>query len=532
MESIASSSRSGQHFFCEGTPSRALLFLLPPCIILLVLDIALRRSDKPSETPSTADDRLDLALAHRVDPHPIRRLGVRAQQLSENFRVLEQQFLRSRAQSRSLSERVDIRRCRSLPSSPHRLLYGQDTGSTSSSSSPLSAPSSVSTPPSLPLPSISIPSGSGSTPRRRTRQSPDISPAFKDFCDHLLSANRLLAKEREIKSLKEKLRSSNEAFRSEAFTSFCDKVLTTNALWRAQSQLADLKAENEKMHKSRVGVVTRAAKQMVLDVQKERMVEEFCKDLIEEAAESRKEVTKVKSEREKEIREVIEEWREENRRLRQEVKMLKAAQEAKALEQELSNDLEDRLVERLDVFAQKQKELEVETETEADDAPTPIATLPPMPFSQRDNLPDPEEYYDSDDDDADTYLEEMSTMSSTSSTSTRVGSPSPSPMKKPRVRLHSLPTSAAKARIHRKLDNSGYVGFSFNPLFYGTREEISPKVQKAATNVLSEKVAGKAPVKHYGGDGFKSDLVRSRAASSAGRSTTIGPAKSVPAWRV
>jgi hypothetical protein len=62
--------------------------------------------------------------------------------------------------------------------------------------------------------------------------------------------------------------------------------LLSYQIGKMQRQIDELIAEGEKMNRSRVAAVTRAAKQKVPDVRKERLLEEFVKDLIRELEES------------------------------------------------------------------------------------------------------------------------------------------------------------------------------------------------------------------------------------------------------
>ena len=54
-------------------------------------------------------------------------------------------------------------------------------------------------------------------------------------------------------------------------------MLLSNQIWKMQRQIDELIAEGEKMKRSRVAAVARAAKQMASNVRKERLLEEFVK---------------------------------------------------------------------------------------------------------------------------------------------------------------------------------------------------------------------------------------------------------------
>ncbi|KIK04981.1 hypothetical protein K443DRAFT_378613 [Laccaria amethystina LaAM-08-1] len=92
-----------------------------------------------------------------------------------------------------------------------------------------------------------------------------------------------------------------------------------------QQQIDELISEGEKTKRSRVAAVTLAAKQMVLDGRKERLLEEFVKDLMQELNESKLVVGKMKGAHEHEILELTWEWSREYRKPGREVERLKLA---------------------------------------------------------------------------------------------------------------------------------------------------------------------------------------------------------------
>ncbi|KAJ3515220.1 hypothetical protein NLJ89_g1887 [Agrocybe chaxingu] len=210
---------------------------------------------------------------------------------------------------------------------------------------------------------------------------------------------------------------------------------------------------------------------MVVDVRRERLTEEFVKELIAELDECRREMATLREEHEKEMAEMAGDWRRDCRRLSREVERLKLAQDAYLWEQELSNGLEDDLMTRLalsewrfdPVAGSSVPELDEDTET----------------LSEGES-------------------EQMSIMSNTS-TSTFVGStgiPSPSsklsfeestPSKRRRraqltplkivLRQSSSSSLSIANSPHSAISSPGtyepasYVGFSFNPIFFGKKKE-------------------------------------------------------------
>ena len=121
-------------------------------------------------------------------------------------------------------------------------------------------------------------------------------------------------------------------------------MLLSNQIWKMQRQIDELIAEGEKMKRSRVAAVARAAKQMASNVRKERLLEEFVKVLLFKSWRSKRVVGKM---HEPEILELTGEWSGEYRKLVREVERLKLAREASLVEQDFSNDLERRTCEEV-----------------------------------------------------------------------------------------------------------------------------------------------------------------------------------------
>jgi len=182
--------------------------------------------------------------------------------------------------------------------------------------------------------------------------------AFGSFCERLLLMNRIWKQEKQMKELRTSLKSETKSKNNTAFKTFCDQLLLWNRIWKLEKEVKTLVAEGEKMKRSRVMAITRAAKQMVLDVQKERLVEEFAKDLIDETEERKREVESLRELHEKEIKEMNGDWLKAYRGVVKELNALKMAQEARLLEQEMANDLEHSLYENMRVSQRKVAELE------------------------------------------------------------------------------------------------------------------------------------------------------------------------------
>ena len=184
------------------------------------------------------------------------------------------------------------------------------------------------------------------------------SDAFDSFCERLLLTNRIWKQEREMKELRSSLEAKKKSTTTAAFKSFCDQLLLWNQIWKLEKAVKSLVAEGEKMKRSRVMAITRAAKQMVLDVQKERLVEEFVKDLIEEVEESKQDMKNLREAHERKIEEMNGDWVKDYRAIVKELDALKLAQEARILQQEITNDEEDSWYENLIAGKRRVEELE------------------------------------------------------------------------------------------------------------------------------------------------------------------------------
>ncbi|RXW19138.1 hypothetical protein EST38_g6711 [Candolleomyces aberdarensis] len=466
MDAASASSRIDPRALCGSSGSgSALFFLLPPCIILFAIDIAFRNSRRlgaPTDTkvPIEGEEEESSISAD----HPLKRLASKAQQILTNFREVDRQMRWNEAmQKHSLSQELRrhrrTRMTRSCSDSVVESLRAAQRNASAFSSSlrPSSSSSSSSTPsPKSSSFSSSSPSLSSSVSSgKASAASSPISPAFSGLCDRLLQANRVWKKDAEIKSLERSVKSEKKARGSTAFKSFCDNLLLSNQLWKKQREVEELKEERDRVKRARVDGITHAAKQMALDVQKEQMIEEFVKDVLREAEADRKALVDLKEAHEKEITEMVAEWQKEQKRTRREIEQLRLAQATKGLEQEMSNELEDRLFEQIRQGSENSKEEEDLAGLDQD-----VQEI---------------DYYPSD---VETYLEEMSTMSSSS---TCVGTPSPSPYKRAHFQKSNIygkrrdSFSSEGSSSPRKFDREDYVGFSFNPLFFGDGQDpVSP----------------------------------------------------------
>jgi hypothetical protein len=200
------------------------------------------------------------------------------------------------------------------------------------------------------------------------------SSAFTAFCDRLLLMNRIWEQEKQVKALRAALESKTKAKNDTAFKTFCDQLLLQNRIWKLEREVNTLVVDSEKMKRSRIAAITRAAKQMVLDVQKERMIDEFVKDLIEEVGASKEEVKNQRDEHERQVAEINGDWLKDYRKISRELDALKVAQEARLVEQEVANDMEQALYDnvrarkkQLEALEEKISVYESEASTSFDD---------------------------------------------------------------------------------------------------------------------------------------------------------------------
>jgi molecular chaperone GrpE (heat shock protein) len=201
-------------------------------------------------------------------------------------------------------------------------------------------------------------------------QQKGVSKPFETFCQRLLLQNKIWSQQKQIKALRGSLGSAQSTNSSSAFKAFCDRLLLSNRIWKLQEEVKRLQEEAEQLKRSRVAAVTRAAKQMVQDVRKERLTEEFVKDLLIEMDEHKRAIAVLKSEHEEEMAEMAEGWKGDYQRLCKEVERLQLAQDARLMEQELSNQLETDLLERLTVQEQKDDTTPFEERMIEDDSAT------------------------------------------------------------------------------------------------------------------------------------------------------------------
>ncbi|TFK38400.1 hypothetical protein BDQ12DRAFT_683611 [Crucibulum laeve] len=322
-------------------------------------------------------------------------------------------------------------------------------------------------------------------------RSQQLSTAFTAFCERLLLMNHIWKQEQELKALRRDIRSTQKAKCSNAFKAFCDRLLLTNKVWKMEKEVHGLIEEGESLKRSRVAAVTRAAKKMVLDVQKDRLVEEFVKDLIVEVDQSKQMINTLRADHEREIQEITGEWSRDYRKLVREVERLKLGRDAMLVQQEVSNELEQAMFDRLATLKRKSEALEDELDR--------YATRSHTTYTDSDDGDDEETLSGGDMDDmtnlsSSTCVSLQERIELRKPTSTRSPSnhhTSVRPQLRPRLSSLRFPLRDSKGRTPaqspiaitsptRRVDTGPYAGFSFNPLFFGKAELTSSTTSKDA----------------------------------------------------
>ncbi|PFH48535.1 hypothetical protein AMATHDRAFT_116542, partial [Amanita thiersii Skay4041] len=105
---------------------------------------------------------------------------------------------------------------------------------------------------------------------------------FNHFCERLLSTNRIWQQEKEINKLRTDLDAANKMKSSGSFQSLCEKIVLQNKVWQLEKQVRDLERVSAESRKKYENAVSHAAKKMMEDMRKERMVEEYVSGLVSE----------------------------------------------------------------------------------------------------------------------------------------------------------------------------------------------------------------------------------------------------------
>lgn len=444
--SAISRTLSEQFAYISSNPPKAgsLIYLLPPCLVLIAIDVAARLSQRPKvalEAPRPAGR-----------DEEVQELVGRVRDALAKYHALEKKLSGEKARSQHLA--------RMLRKQQNFTLHRQRLAALQCLAEQCSTPK--------PRPAKLLPS----------HKTTEIRDPFRAFCERLLLQNRIWAQQREVKRLRYSLDSIKHASRANAFQTFCDRLLLSNKIWAQQKAVDHLVGEAEVLKRSRGFVVARAAEKMALDVEKERLTEEFVKGLIAEVEECRQALVSLRSEHELEVQQLAQDWREDCRRLAKEVERLELSREAHLVEQGLSNEQEQELLEHLYLIESRTAALNAIDEE-------------PMGYFGENHMDDASTCSGSD-------FERMSTMSNTTCvTSAGIRTPNRKPSfgeTPPRSRRHSynmqfpvpLPPlktiprrpsmsiilspsagSSSPGSPVRRLEAGPYAGFSFNPLFFG-----------------------------------------------------------------
>ncbi len=204
--SAISRNLSEQLAYISSNPPRAgsFIYLLPPCLVLIAIDVATRLSQRPKVT-------LEAARPPGRDEE-VQELVGRVRDALAKYHALEKKLSGEKARSQNLA----------------RMLRKQQNFTLTASAWLRCSASQNSAPPP----------NRGPKKPSRAQDQPDRDP-FRAFCERLLLQNRIWAQQREVKRLRESLHSIKHASRANAFQAFCDRLLLSNKIW-AQQKAVDL----------------------------------------------------------------------------------------------------------------------------------------------------------------------------------------------------------------------------------------------------------------------------------------------------
>lgn len=456
--------------FTINPSSSPFIYLLPPCLVLLAIDVVVRLSHRPAPSPAVFPLE-DEGRPSKSNGKTILRLHHRARKVLGDLTQLEANLSTERARSQQLCRTLEKQR--NFVRHRHCLEVYHD-GQVRKGTDP-----SDSARPGQGGPTTCCCQFVPAVPNRELRPK-GVSKPFESFCQRLLIQNHIWKQQKQIKTLQRKLESEKRANASSAFKAFCDRLLLSNKIWKLQVEVKRLVEEGEQLKKSRVAAVTRAAKQMVQDVRKERLTEEFVKDLLVELNEHKRNMISLRAEHEKGMAEMAEEWKGDYRRMSKEIERLQLARDARLLEQELSNQIEEDLVLSRNLQGHHGLEPMGERSGHTEDGASTLS------------------------DDSD--FDELSNLSS----STIVGSAGqcspygkysfddasisvsrvvPGRLPSLRIPRRAMSSSSLRTPVNcnktpvRRLDPEPYVGFSFNPLFFGNAITRKDNAMKADSPV-------------------------------------------------
>ncbi|KAF5319237.1 hypothetical protein D9619_008700 [Psilocybe cf. subviscida] len=475
VESTAAISRafSTQLAYISSNPPKTdnLVYLLPPCLVLLAIDVATRLTQRTKPVPVEVENKEEEEVT--VREAQLRHVIDQVHEVLIKFQALEKKLSTEQARSTHLSRMLQKQKNFAL----HRqrlLAHNANVVQQQAAREPETGPEEKRP--------TSPPTTNGNEPKN----------PFEAFCQRIVLQNKIWAQQREIRALQKNLDEMKTKTSSSAFQAFCDRLLLSNNIWRQKKEIDRLVVEADKLKRARDGAIAHAATHMMQDVRKERLAEEFVRDLIAEVQECKQAIVTLKSEHEREVEELAEDWRKECRQLRQEVDRLRLARDAHLLEQDLSNEMEGELLERLQLA---EEDLDV---------------LDEQSIQLR------EDSLIGDNDDT-LYLSDSEHMSNISSSTCVDGSPNEKSFfdevstekMLSRTRHSSLPSLKSPSRRHsttyiavsptsakspgRRLDPGPYAGFSFNPLFFGPTAsprgdepdaESSPMLKRVRTTSL------------------------------------------------
>lgn len=185
-----------------------------------------------------------------------------------------------------------------------------------------------------------------------------MSGAFTSFCERLLATNRIWKQEKQLKKLQLDVRSAAASRRTNAFHGFCNKLLLHNQVWRLEKRVGELELETATLKKRFGATIKRAAKKMMEELQHDRLIQGYIKDLHAELDSYKLTLGAQGALHEQELKEFTWEWCQEYWKLVREVENLSLAQQASSIQQDLQNDFEDSLYDSLRTAQKRIEELD------------------------------------------------------------------------------------------------------------------------------------------------------------------------------
>ncbi|KAL0948304.1 hypothetical protein HGRIS_010896 [Hohenbuehelia grisea] len=195
-------------------------------------------------------------------------------------------------------------------------------------------------------------------PRPSGGQDPRPSRAFTSFCERLLHVNAVWRRDKELAALQARLDTQKAATRANAFAAFADRLLLQNKVWAKERELLAMQSACAELQRARDAAVSRAAESMVDDLRREALARDLVVGVLGELHDARQALRDTKKAHEREILELHGDWSQDYRKLNREAELLRLAQAARAVEQDVAARSEEALVDSLRESREREVRLE------------------------------------------------------------------------------------------------------------------------------------------------------------------------------